>query len=458
MLKYFFAVVLFFNSHIIAQDYLKLYRQHIPENILTDEVLSKSLDLNLKRNAELNPELIYLTLKYYQQYDGSKFDTKLFEILKSNERVWLSARTQWAKNTIEKLIATENHEIIRNAEPELNKLVIVVRSKEDDKLVDLTIAEKQLRDFYIVMFYNKDSKMKFDENTDYSYVRSQIESDKKRYFAEVKENPELLTSPAEIVNNVTDNWYLLLDDKNIEASELLINSISDVILDKSRKKYSVFIGGVFVNTTINFEESITFPGIDYIVNMNKYTSLPQFSLGVGYKLYFDKKSFFLSYVDIQGYYSKGYSEERGEESVVYNNTVISGSFTTQELIRNFDDEFKLSSLNSYGLKLSLPIFENSFLRIEGGFNFSYNSYIYTPNMHFTYAKYRTEYGSNGQPIFRETLALGTQTITDEIKKEYFAFIPSLDVSIKIDSRFGVKMIAGYNYAALNIFYNTALFF
>lgn len=113
----------------------------------------------------------------------------------------------------------------------------------------------------------------------------------KRYFAEVKENPELLTSPAEIVNNVTDNWYLLLDDKNIEASELLINSISDLILDKSRKKYSVFIGGVFVNTTINFEESITFPGIDYIVNMNKYTSLPQFSLGVGYKLYFDKNHF-----------------------------------------------------------------------------------------------------------------------------------------------------------------------
>lgn len=67
----------------------------------------------------------------------------------------------------------------------------------------------------------------------------------KRYFAEVKENPELLTSPAEIVNNVTDNWYLLLDDKNIEASELLINSISDVILDKSRKNI-LFLLAVFL--------------------------------------------------------------------------------------------------------------------------------------------------------------------------------------------------------------------
>lgn len=458
MLKCFFVIVLFFNSQIVAQDYLKLYRQYIPDNILSDEVLSKSLDLNLQRNAELNPELIYLTLKYYQQYDGSKFDTELFEVLKSNERVWLSARTQWANNTIEKVNATKNYEIIRSASPELNKLIIVVRLKESDKLVDLTDTEKQLRDFYVVMYYNKDSKMRFDENIDYSSVRNQMESDKKRYFAEVKENPELLTSPAEIVNNVTDNWYLLFDDKNIEASDLLISSISDVIDDKSRKKYSVFIGGVIINNTINFEESITFPGIDHTVNLSNKTSLPQFSLGVGYKLYFDKESFFLSYVDIQGYYSKGYSEENAEQPVIYNNTVVTGNFTTQEFLRNFDDDYKLSSLNSYGLKLSLPIFENSFLRIESGFNFSYNSYVYTPNMHFTFSKYRTEYDTNGQPIFRETLVLGTQTITDEIQKEYFAFIPSLDVSLKIGNRFGVKMIAGYNYAAVNVFYNTAFFF
>jgi hypothetical protein len=308
------------------------------------------------------------------------------------------------------------------------------------------------------MYYNKDSQLKFDENTDYSSMRNQMESDKKRYFADVKENPELLTSPAEIVNNVTDNWYLLLDDKNIEASDLLINSISDVIDDKSRKKYSVFLGGVIINNTINFEESITFPGIDHTVNLSNTTSLPQFSLGVGYKLYFDKESFFLSYVDIQGYYAKGYSEENAEQPVIYNNTVVTGNFTTQEFLRNFDDDYKLSSLNSYGLKLSLPIFEHGFLRIEGGFNFSYNSYVYTPNMHFTFSKYRTEYDTNGQPIFRETLVLGTQTISDEIKKEYFAFIPSLDVSLKIGSQFGVKMIAGYNYAAVNVFYNTAFFF
>jgi len=458
MFKYFFAFILFFSIQIIGQEYLKLYGYYIPDNIQTDKVLSKSLDLNLERNAKLNPDLIYLTLKYYQQYDGSKFDTKLFEILKSNERVWLSERTRWAENIIKKLKAAENHDIISYAEPELNNLLIVIKSKEDDKLIDLTENEKQLRDFYVIMYYNKDSKMKFDENIDYSSVRSQMESAKKRYFTDIKENPGLPASPSEIVNNVIENWYLLFDDKNIDASDLLLNSISAVILDISRKKYSVFLGGVFLNNTINFQESIEFSGIDYIVNLSNTASLPQFSLGIGYKLYFEKQSFFLSYVDIQGYYSKGYSEKNAEQSVVYNNTVVNGSFTTQEMLRNFDDVYTLSSLNSYGLKLSFPIFENHLLRIEGAFNFSFNSYIYTPNMYFTFSKYRTEYNTNGQPIFRETLLSGGKTITDEIKKEYFAFIPTLDVSLKIDSRYGVKMIAGYNYVALNIFYNTALIF
>lgn len=458
MIKLFFVFVLVFNLQGFSQDFLKLFAHHIPENIKIDEVMSNSLDLNLQRNAALNPELIYLTLNYYQQYDGSKFDTQLFEMLKSNERIWITTRTKWAANMLEEIELTDNPEIIRNAEIDLKKLIIVVRSKEDDRLVVLTYAEKQLRDFYIVKYYNSDPEMKFDKEVDYISVRSQIESDKKLYFVGVKENPEMLSSPKEIVKNIINNWYLLYDDPELEASDILITSLVDVLSDKSRNIYSLFIGNVFINNTIDFDESIDFPGIDHTVRLNSTASLPQFSLGIGYKLYFSNRSLFLSYVDIQLFYSKGYSEKTSKQSVVYKNTEVNGNFTTEESLRNFDDNYILSSLNSYGLKLSIPMYENDFLTLEAAFTFSLNSYLYKPDMYFTFSKYRTEYDSNGQPVARETLALGSQTIKDEVTEEYLSIIPMIDMSVKIYNRLGAKISASYNYAALNLFYNTALFF
>jgi len=458
LIKLFFALILVNNLQCFSQDFLKLFKYHIPENIKIDEVLSNSLDLNLQRNAVLNPELIYLTLKYYQQYDGSNFDTKLFETLKSNERVWITTRTKWAGNTLEKIELTNNREIIGNAEVDLKKLIIVVRSKEDDRLIYLTYDEKQLRDFYIVKYYNNDPEIKYDKEVDYISVRNQIESEKKQYFIEVKENSEMLSSPEEIVQNVANNWYLLYDNPELDASAILIASLIDVLSDKSRNKYSLFIGSVFVNNSIDFDESINFPGIDHTVTLNKTASLPQFSLGIGYKLYFNNKSLFLSYIDIQFFYSKGYSEKTSNQSVVYKSTEINGNFTTEELLRNFDDDFMLSSLNSYNLKLSIPVYENDFFTLEAGFNFSLNSYIYKPDMYFTFSKYRTEYDSNGQPVARETLALGSQTIKDEVTKEYVSVIPMIDMSAKIYNRLGAKISAGYNYAAFNLFYYTTLFF
>lgn len=447
--------LIFICNQTFAQKYIELFKQDIPDNIKSDRVLCNSLDINLERNIALNPELIYFTLNYFQQYDGSKFDTKYFEILKMNERFWFLRRNDWANTTIDKVNATEDHDIIFNTAVPLKSLVVDVKKMDNDKLTELSASEKQLSDFYIVKYYNKNSEMKFDNKTNYSQIRNQIEETKQHYFKEVKADPELLSSPSEIVDNVIDNWYLLLDDKELEGSNLLITCLDDVLLDKGRKKYSVFLGGVFINNTLNFEENLSFPGISHTVKLNKSASLPQLTLGIGYKLFFDKKSYFLSYIDIQAFYSMGYKNVNDKYPVAYTNREVTSTYTIDETVRNFNNDYKLSSLNSYGIKLAVPLYELNFLVIEAAFNFSMNSYVFKPDMHFTYSKYKTNVGP---PITRETLSLGAQTLQEEEINKYFSIIPMIDANLKIDSRFGVRISASYNYAAMSIFYNTPLFY
>ena len=450
-----FAVLLLININLFSQDFLKLYRSEIPDQILADAVISKSLDINLRRNVSLNPELIYFTLKYYKQYDGKQFDTRLFEELKKNERVWLSKRSDWANVLISKIDSTENHDIMVNTEKFLDELIIDFSKKETDNFTVLNTDESNYRDYLILKYYNNNPDLKFDEKTNYTILRNQIEESKKQYFRQVKDNPSLISSPGEIVDNVIDNWYLLLDDTNLEASKLLIKCLDDVLLDKGRKKYSVFVGGVFINNTIDFNEKFNFPGIDYTVNLNRQTTLSQVFLGVGYKLYFNKKSYFMSYIDIQAYYSKGVSYIKDEQPVAFTKSEVTSTYTIDQILRNFNDSYKLSSLNSYGVKLSFPFYEYDFMTFEGAVSFTQNDYVFTPDMHFTYSKYKTNYGP---PVTRETLSLGAQTFSEKMTKKYFCVIPMLEANLKIDSQFGMKFSAGYNYLAMSVYFATPLFY
>lgn len=448
-------VLLILSANLFPQDFLKLFRSEIPENILLDPVISKSLDLNLKRNVLLSPELIYATIKYYQQYNGEKFDTKLFEELKKEERFWILKRNDWAQSTIEKIKLTEDHNIISNTIGPLEDLIIEVKNPEKNTVINSNNSETQLRDYYIVKYYNSKPEMRFDDTQNYTAIRKQIETSKLQYFIDVMANPDLLISPTEIVDNVIDNWYLLLDNQEINSTNILTACLDDILLDKSRKKYSIFIGGVFVNNTVNLDEKLNFPGIDYSVNINKTGSLPQYSFGIGYKIYFDKKSYFLSFVDLQLFYSMGYKEISEEYPVAYTNKEVTSTYTIDETLRNFNDDYKISNLNSIGLKFSIPFYEMGVLSLELAASLNYNSFLYKPDMHFTYSKYKTNVGP---PVTRETLALGAETIQEEKTINYFSVIPMLDANIIIESRFGLRLSASYNFAAMSVFYATPLFY
>lgn len=442
---------------IFSQDYSNLYKDYIPEKILNDNVLSKTLDLNLQRNALLNPELIYLTLKFYEQYDKNNLDPELFENLKSNERIWLVRRSDWANNVLNKIMLTGKHELIYETEKPLRSLALDINLKDSDRLMELDDTEKKLRDFFVVKLYKNAPELVFDANIDYGLLRLQLEEGKRQYFIDLQNNPRRISSSEEIVNSVINQWYLF-DNNKISAAELLNSSLENMITDKTRKRFSFFAGNAFINNTVKFSETISFSGINYEVNLDDKVLFPQYTFGMGYKLYFQKESFLLSYLDIQAEYSRAYTEVSRSKRVMYSYTTFDGSYETQEYLRNFDDSYKLTSLISYGLKVSVPLVEWEFLSFEIGGGFYFNNYQYEPDMYFIYSKYRTEYNSDGQPIYRETLLSGSTTINQKVKKEYFSFIPTIDVNLDILLGFGIKISGSYNYLALNAFYKTALFF
>jgi hypothetical protein len=116
----------------------------------------------------------------------------------------------------------------------------------------------------------------------------------------------------------------------------------------------------------------------------------------------------------------------------------------------------LNSLNSYTLKLITPLLQYDYLSAECGLSLNYNTFSYEPDLYFIYSKYRTEF--NGSiPILRETVSSGSKSINTEIEKKYFSFVPVLDLSVFIiPGTLGIKASGSYNFAALNLFYNSSL--
>jgi hypothetical protein len=101
------------------------------------------------------------------------------------------------------------------------------------------------------------------------------------------------------------------------------------------------------------------------------------------------------------------------------------------------------------------VYELDFLVIDAAVNLCLNNYKFKPDMHFTYSKYKTNFGP---PVTRETLALGALTLQEEKVKNYFSIIPMIDATFRVDSKFGVKFSFGYNYMSINLHYATALFY
>jgi|GEM_PF-4805436 len=452
-MKILISILLFAFLDIYSQSMLKLYKNELPDHLIKDELLKNSIELNLQRNALLNPELIYYTIAFYQQLDTSDFNSAQFDDLKSREKKWLIRRSQWAADVLNDNKMNEKSNQIENS---FKKLLTDVKLKENDKAGIQDNTDKNLSDFYLVKYYNQNPELKYSAGTDYGLIIEQLEILKKQYFYEVYKNPDLISSSSEIVNNLIKHWYLLEKDENFNTAEFLTSVITDISVDESRKRFSFRLGNVFFNN-VRFEESLSFPGVDHAVLLNKSESLPQITFSAGYKIYLAEKRFLLSYVDVQALFAFGYSEVNREETIFYNISESSGNVQTDTYIRNFQNKYKLTALNTYGINLSVPVYRISPFIIEASARVSYNNYKFVPDMYFLYSKYKTTYNSTGQQIHRETLASGAKSINEEVSESYFSVIPTLDLSYLITNGINIQSQLSYNYINMNLGFNTALF-
>jgi hypothetical protein len=299
--------------------------------------------------------------------------------------------------------------------------------------------------------------MIFDKSKNYSAIKNQIEETKKQYFINVQNDPGLISSPSEIVDELINNWYLFNEDKSFNVTEFLKTVFKDIIYDKTRKNFSISIGYVFTNNSGEFQQSFNFPSINHTVLIDKKFSTSQSLFSFGYKIFFKKDLSLLSYLDIQASYARGFSEIKDKIPVVYINSETEGLFKTDEYLRNFKNSYKLTSLDSYGLMVAVPLFDLNFIELGAACSFSYNKYLFEPDMYFIYSKYRTEYNSNGEPIFRETISSGAITLNKQIKKEYFLVTPLINFVYNTPIGFGLKANLSYNFINVNFFYNFVLF-
>lgn len=447
------VALLLINVVLFPQDFLKLYRNDIPDNIKIDQSISNSLNLNIIRNISLSPELIYLTLKYYQSYDGKSFDTKLFENLKSNERYWFEKRNEWVKLTKEKISQTENFDLISLTDQSLNDLIIDVRKKETDLPIVLNNSEINLRDFYLVKYYIHDPDLKYDININYSDLRSERENERLKYFKDVSENPKIVISPQDLIKKVSENWYLLSESKELVADEILIECIDTENIRKGHTPFSVFVGGVFINNIIDLDEDIKFPDLNRTITMNTESSLPQFSIGAGYKVYFKKSASYLSFIDFQLFYSFGYLSKDDTYQYRFENLENTSTATIKELISS-TGSYQLSSFNSLGMKIATPFYQLNFLSLDLALNISWDSFKFTPQIVFTHSRIRS---SSLPPSSVDTISFSQVILYSPKNKSQLSFMPMIDANLRIEDGFNARISFGYGYFNMGIVYSTSLF-
>ena len=373
-----------------TQSLTGLYRNFISDSVLSNKNILNSLEINLQRNSKLNPDLIYYTIESYNNYNDTLLLPKLLDDLKSNERFWLIKRSDWAKHTLSKINEIGSDEWTFLSSGLFKKLFIQIIPKQNDADIVSSMREFEQQSFYSMIFYNNDSTMLFDKNMNYENLKMQTRNKIKNRIENFSFFENQNFTNEEFLLSIINNWYLLYEDQDL-AYEIIAEYFNNKKLNENRKRLSIYFNSVYANNGIGSIPDLKNTWGSEKSVMDESESIYQLSLGVGYKIYFNKRTFPFSYLDVIGFYAFGISD---------------------------------AILNSYGIKLSFPIFHHDVFNVELSSIFSQNEYSYKP--------FKIKY-----------------------TKEKFYVIPMLDASIDIYKGFGTEFSFGFNYGSINIYYNTS---
>ena len=445
-----------------SQSFETLFKEYIPEVAQQDEQTYYQVVETLRRDALLNPTLIYYRLKYYELLFNENIkdnEKNGFNNVRSLVSQYILERNTWLKNQIKKAGNYKKRSDFITDTKLFFKEKLTEIDVDDSYSLDDHPEEINQADFFAIVFLTGDNRLQYDEIVDYSVMRNEAEKSKAAgiYYVYEKLLDEQEINVKNLENEIIKYWYLFpLENNlsyNVDAFELLIKYLENKYSIKKLAKISIYLGGRYLFIEEKTDLSIALPEAqqDFVFgeNFNSQGLIVQ----IGYKFPFTETIGSLSYINVGLNFSFNFSPDKSDFNMtIYKRSNISGKDFTSELWNLNNLEVSNAFISSGYFKASTPVlFVGTYFSLEVGFMAGVSHLTYDATYSYEYTKVSVDWDEEWGGYTTERLAnYVVENETETRSQTDFRIYPSVDLTWLVAKPINLQLSGGYNFAEVKV--------
>jgi hypothetical protein len=456
-MKLFFTLLILAPVSIFPQNMEQLFRTYIPEVLKNDNENYSQVLETLKRDAFLNPELLYYRINYYElRFNKGEMDNTKngFEKIRSLVSQAIDKRNNWVD---EQILKVRSYKKRSDFVADINQYF---ESLKSDIIVDNTFSIEMEQsaqhrvNFFICLYLSGNPDLKYEEITDYVKLRKNLEENKQNelmnLYSDLR-NETSTISETELRGLVIKLWYLFPigseEENYVDAYEIMLTQLeSEYSIEKIDR--FIFLAGIryyFLNEISQFKiypEEIS-EGVQIAEVYNKFGLTAQ----VGYRFLLSNSYSILSYINANLNFSIGTNSEITQsDSIIYSRSNISGNdFTSQYWVLD-QPEVSDRVITSIYLRTSTPVFIiGKIFSLELGFMMGFSHLTYDVKYSYEYSKVRVDWDEQNGGYHNTLLARYTVEDREETESQTnFRIYPTVDINFQLIKPLIFQISTGYN--------------
>jgi len=434
----------------------KLFEEYIPDVIKNDKENYKQVLETLRRDAMLNPDLLYYRLNYYDlRFNKNELDNNKngFDIVRSLVSQEINKKNLWLNGQIVKVNSyTKRSDFVVDIASffESQKSSIVI----DSSFKFNTASGKiNLINFFSMIYLSENSDILYDEKVNYEALNNDAKAVKSKellmLYSQIKLDDQNFTD-AYLKDQIIKYWFLfpLHDESNeIDAYEILIQNLENKYIST---KFDTFIilAGVRYYFMDEVSEFFIYPEeISEGVQISEVYNTVGFTAQAGYRFFLSDSYSILSYINMNINFSISTNAEVSElDSTIYIKSEVSGLDYTSQYFVLEQPEVSIPKVTSIYLRTSIPIFmigKGFSLEVGVMAGFSYSSYEITYS--YNYMKVRVDWDEQNGGYHNKLLArYSVDDRTESLSQTNFRIYPTVDINFLLINPIIFQLSTGYN--------------
>ncbi len=374
----YFLLILCKPPTATCQEILNVYRDYIAKDILGNKDVASQLSLNLEAWSQLNPELIYHYIAFYNQLfqKGESPDSQRVVGLRRNidlaTQHFVSLRNSWAERQIEILDTLDTRTILKNkAKQEFQGLITESVFKQTRADSGAPVDSNKLN-YFVALFYRQDGLGQYDPRTDYRRIRTLLEVHQRKLLVDRSDSATFLPTSfsSNAMKSILLKWYLFdttlredeSDQINSQPSEIFVKLFGQELSTLDLPKCHLGIGYTTYSFPFaNLPADISITGSWLYPKPTVYPIdvkiEPRYCASVGYNIFLSNYMDIFSYVALNLDYAGSPSpfEARPNNADSIAGTNSRGEPTIYDSIV-FDNNSQIrKSLQRYSVGIRVPV-------------------------------------------------------------------------------------------------------